>query len=120
MVDTDDTRRTTDDGRRTTPRVWHKLPTGELKMYIDVHRLQLDEHQQSHLFNSLYYQTMNMENITRVRRLDLNTVLYSGSAYQSQGSSAAGHWIRVYIPVLKHPKEFIFSSYVPVSINAIY
>ena len=30
MVDTDDTR-TTDDGRRTTPRVWHKLPTGELK-----------------------------------------------------------------------------------------
>ena len=32
MVDTDDTRRTTDDGRQTTPRVWHKLPTGELKM----------------------------------------------------------------------------------------
>ena len=31
MVDTDDTRRTTDDGRRTTPWVWHKLPTGELK-----------------------------------------------------------------------------------------
>ena len=22
----------TDDGRWTTPRVWHKLPTGELKM----------------------------------------------------------------------------------------
>ena len=40
MVDTDDTRRTTDvgrrttdDGRRTTPWVWHKLPTGELKIY---------------------------------------------------------------------------------------
>ena len=31
MVDTDDTRRTIHDGRRTTPRVWHKLPTGELK-----------------------------------------------------------------------------------------
>ena len=31
MVDRDDTRRTTDDERRTTPRVWHKLPTGELK-----------------------------------------------------------------------------------------
>ena len=30
MVDTDDTRRTTDDERRTTPWVWHKLPTGEL------------------------------------------------------------------------------------------
>ena len=30
MVDTDDTRRTIHDGRRTTPRVWHKLPTGEL------------------------------------------------------------------------------------------
>ena len=29
MVDTDDTRRTTDAGRRTTPWVWHKLPTGE-------------------------------------------------------------------------------------------
>ena len=40
---------------------------------------------------------MNTENITRVRRLDLNTVLYSGSAYQSQGSSAAGHWIILYI-----------------------
>ena len=25
-------RRTTNDGHRTTPRVWHKLPTGELKM----------------------------------------------------------------------------------------
>ena len=24
-------RHTTYDGRRTTPRVWHKLPTGELK-----------------------------------------------------------------------------------------
>ena len=32
MVDTDNTRRTTDDKRRTMPRVWHKLPTGELKM----------------------------------------------------------------------------------------
>ena len=31
MVDTDDTRRMTDAGRRTTPWVWHKLPTGELK-----------------------------------------------------------------------------------------
>ena len=31
MVDTDDTRRTIHDGRQTTPRVWHKLPTGELK-----------------------------------------------------------------------------------------
>ena len=30
MVDTDDTRRTIHDGRRTTPGVWHKLPTGEL------------------------------------------------------------------------------------------
>ena len=30
MVDTDDTRRTTDDRRRTTPWVWHKLPTGEV------------------------------------------------------------------------------------------
>ena len=40
---------------------------------------------------------MNTENITRVRQLDLNTVLYSRSAYQSQGSSAAGHWINVYM-----------------------
>ena len=31
MVDTDGVQRTTNDGRRTTPRVWHKLPTGELK-----------------------------------------------------------------------------------------
>ena len=27
-----DTRRMTDAGRRTTPRVWHKLPTGGLKI----------------------------------------------------------------------------------------
>ena len=33
MVDPDDTRRTMDDGRRTTPGVWHKLPTGELKTF---------------------------------------------------------------------------------------
>ena len=33
MVDTDKTRHTTDDGRQTTPWVWHKLPTGELKNY---------------------------------------------------------------------------------------
>ena len=36
MVDTDDTRRMTNDGRRTTPRVWHKLLTGELKNGIQV------------------------------------------------------------------------------------
>ena len=36
MVDTDDTRRTMDDVRRTTPWVWHKLPTGELKMEVTV------------------------------------------------------------------------------------
>ena len=34
MVDTDDTRRTMDDVRQT-PWVWHKLPTGELKMSDD-------------------------------------------------------------------------------------
>ena len=39
MVDTDDTRRTTNDGRRTTPRVWHKLPTGELKKGAGVPKL---------------------------------------------------------------------------------
>ena len=35
MVDTDDTRRTIHDGRRTPDNatVWHKLPTGELKTY---------------------------------------------------------------------------------------
>ena len=27
-------RHTTYDGRRITPRVWHKLPTGELKMML--------------------------------------------------------------------------------------
>ena len=31
MVDTDDKRCTMDDDRRTTPCIWHKLPTGELK-----------------------------------------------------------------------------------------
>ena len=28
---THDGRRPTEEGRQTTPRVWHKLPTGELK-----------------------------------------------------------------------------------------
>ena len=36
MVDTEDTRRTIHAGRRTTPRVWHKLPTGELKIIISL------------------------------------------------------------------------------------
>ena len=36
MVDTDDTRRTIHDGRGTTPGVWHKLPTGELKIELKV------------------------------------------------------------------------------------
>ena len=48
MVDTDDTRRTTDDGRRTTPRVWHKLPTGELKMICHEICLLNVEHVQLH------------------------------------------------------------------------
>ena len=30
MVDTDDTGWTADDGRKITPGVWHKLPTGKL------------------------------------------------------------------------------------------
>ena len=28
-------RHTTYDGRRTTPRVWHKLPTGELTTWVN-------------------------------------------------------------------------------------
>ena len=37
MVGTDDTQRTTDNERQTTPRVWHKLLTGELKIiYYDM------------------------------------------------------------------------------------
>ena len=56
---------------------------------------------------------MNTENITRVRRLDLNTVLYSGSAYQSQGSSAAGHWINDQLlrsPICTNNFDFTLSS----------
>ena len=34
----DDSRRTIHAGRQTTPRVWHKLPTGELKMAQNVSR----------------------------------------------------------------------------------
>ena len=45
MMDTDDTRRTTNDGRRTTTRVWHKLPTGELKM---ISKLDLEPKVQGH------------------------------------------------------------------------
>ena len=37
MVDTDDTRWTIHDRRRTTPGVWHKLPTGELTTDILKH-----------------------------------------------------------------------------------
>ena len=36
MVDTDDTRRMTNEGQRTTPRVWHRLHKGELKIFIGV------------------------------------------------------------------------------------
>ena len=36
MVDTDDTRRTTDNGRRTTPWVWDKLHSGELKIVVEI------------------------------------------------------------------------------------
>ena len=32
-------RHTTYDGRRTTPRVWHKLPSGELKKYINLGKI---------------------------------------------------------------------------------
>ena len=35
MVDTDDTRRTIHDRRRTTPGVWHKLPPGKLKKSLN-------------------------------------------------------------------------------------
>ena len=37
MVDTGDTRRTIHDGRRTTPGVWHKLSTGELKIDLFIY-----------------------------------------------------------------------------------
>ena len=47
MVNTDDTRQTMTDGHKTTPRVWHKLYTGELTNYdgLDVDNLlgQYDE-----------------------------------------------------------------------------
>ena len=36
MVDTDDTRRTMDEGQCTMPGVWHKLPTGELKKGLEI------------------------------------------------------------------------------------
>ena len=42
MVDTDDTPRTIHDGRRTTPRVWHKLPTGELKSNTCAYTVKLE------------------------------------------------------------------------------
>ena len=49
MVDTDDTRRTTDAGRRTTPWVWHKLPTGELiNLSLLGHMLIVDQSSHSH------------------------------------------------------------------------
>ena len=36
-VDTDETRQMMNDGRRTIPGVWHKLPTGELKIIQFLH-----------------------------------------------------------------------------------
>ena len=50
MVDTDDTRRTTNDGRGTTPRVWHKLPTGELKNMTE-----LEDDRMNKLLNELIF-----------------------------------------------------------------
>ena len=40
MVDTDNTQHTTDDDRRTSPRVWHKLPTGELRKSVNIEKLE--------------------------------------------------------------------------------
>ena len=59
MVDTDDTRRTMDDGRRTTPGVWHKLPTGELKT---LSKLDLEPKCQGHSRNQkiMTWGTKNM------------------------------------------------------------
>ena len=45
MVDTDDTQRTTNDRRRTTPQVWHKLPTGELTKNSQFFKLFYLKHQ---------------------------------------------------------------------------
>ena len=60
---------------------------------------------------------MNTENITGVRRVDLNTVLYSGSAYQSQGSSAAVHWINgKYNPLEVH----VHGKYNPLEVHDKY
>ena len=44
---------TTYDGRRTTPQVWHKLPTGELKKCLSVFEIPLVIITEA-LFDSLY------------------------------------------------------------------
>ena len=47
-------RHTTDDGRRTTPWVWHKLPTGELKRPLWI-LLMVDVQGHSLFFASVCY-----------------------------------------------------------------
>ena len=71
MVDTDDTRRTTDvgrrttdDGRRTTPRVWHKLPTGELKRLNETFFIKVPKHKQYSSILASNFEQVGQENTT--------------------------------------------------------
>ena len=50
MVDTDDVRRMTYDVRRTMPRVWHKLPTGELTSKNNIKHKQMKTYHTELLF----------------------------------------------------------------------
>ena len=72
MVDTDDTRRTTDEGHRTTPRVWHKLPTGELKMAaincIDFHYMTCILNK---IFQNSFYLNLNLNFTGKQNKEDL-------------------------------------------------
>ena len=74
MVDTDDTRQTIHDRRRTTPRVWHKLPTGELKIWFLSHNFMTDV---GGTTNTLEAQSRNMINICTQYGFD--SLIISGS-----------------------------------------
>ena len=68
MVDTDDTRRTTNDGRRTTPWVWHKLPTGELIICIYV----FNRNKHAKIYLPSTFQTSDIEPLRTKLKLNIH------------------------------------------------
>ena len=94
---THDVRRTTNDGRRTTPRVWHKLPTGELKILEEsaTHLIAKRKHPMGHMHE---------------RRLSLNPGRFSPPDYIFRMHEGRLSLIRELVPVLNQQKLILLGG----------